>query len=189
MMMNKLQQLLQEVLLQHPDGLTEHALLKRLQGEGMTAFPDDLFRDQLAMFRAHFLLFHALYHLQEQLLAAGVGLLAIDARCIRIGPLVTTLATAVADRDPMRDFYLDLSNLSDTTADDVAEMLGAFWGRYYAGERRTEALATLGLEAGADLEQAQRRYRELAMLHHPDRGGDAASFRAIQEAIGILRRC
>ena len=51
------------------------------------------------------------------------------------------------------------------------------------------ALAVLGLDATADLSAAQRRYRELAMAHHPDRGGDAGRFQAIQEAIAILRRC
>ena len=51
------------------------------------------------------------------------------------------------------------------------------------------SLAVLGLDGSADLDAAQRRYRELAMAHHPDRGGDAAQFQAIQEAIAILRRC
>lgn len=184
-----LQQLLYTILAQHADGIAEHRLLKQLQAERGEAFPDTLFRDRLAMFRAHFLLFHALYRLQEQLLADRAGLLEIDPRRIRLAPYVPPSLDALGEHDPMRDYYLDLSHLSDTTADDVEQMLGAFWVRYYAGSRRVEALATLGLGPGADLETAQRRYRTLAMQHHPDRGGDATRFHAIQEAIAILRRC
>jgi len=184
-----LQQLLRTILAQHPEGIAEHLLLKQLQIEQGEAFPDTLFRDQLALFRAHFLLFHALYRLRDQLLADAAGLLEIDARCIRLAPYVAPGGAAMTDHDPLRDFYLDLSHLTDTTADDVEQMLGAFWVRYYAGNRRDEALAVLGLDGSADLDAAQRRYRELAMAHHPDRGGDAAQFQAIQEAIAILRRC
>lgn len=184
-----LQQLLLSILEQHPEGIAEHRLLKQLQQAAGEAFPDTLFSDQLAMFRAHFLLFHGLYRLRDRLSADAAGRLDIDARCIRLLPWSVADGGAVAAHDPMRDYYLDLANLADTSADDVDRMLGAFWVRFYAGSRRDEALAVLGLEPGADLQAAQRRYRELAMAHHPDRGGDSAHFQRIQEAIAILRRC
>lgn len=185
----RLQDHLLELLRAEPDGLAEHALLKRLQQAHPDDFPDTLFRDQLALFRAHFLLFHLLYRLRDTLLADGEAVLEIDPRCIRLAPSAAPAASAMADHDPMRDYYLDLGHLGDTTAEDIERMLGAFWVRYYAGSRRSEALAVLGLEPDADLDAAQRRYRQLAMTHHPDRGGDPARFQAIQEAIAILRRC
>jgi DnaJ-domain-containing protein 1 len=188
-MSDDLQQLLLTILEQRPEGIAEHELLKQMQAEREADFPDTLFRDDMALFRAHFLLFHALYGLRERLLAAQAGLLEIDPRCIRLGPYTASAGNGLAEPDPMRDYYLDLSNLKDTSAEDLEQMLGAFWVRYYAGNRRSEALAVLGLEASADLETAQRRYRELAMQHHPDRDGDPAAFQAIQEAIAILRRC
>jgi hypothetical protein len=184
-----LQQLLRTILAAHPEGIAEHRLLKQLQVDLGDAFPDTLFRDQLAMFRAHFLLFHALYRLRDQLLVERAGQLDIDPRCIRVAPYVAPSGEALADHDPMRDFYLDLAHLEGASAEDVEQMLGAFWVRYYAGSRRSEALAVLGLEPGADLADAQRRFRELAMDCHPDRGGDVERFQAIQEAIAILRRC
>jgi DnaJ-domain-containing protein 1 len=188
-MSDELEQALLALLRACPEGIAEHALLKQLQAEQGEAFPDTLFQDQLALFRAHFLLFHALYRLRDRLLGDASGLLEIDARCIRLKPYAESAGAALADHDPMRDFYLDLAHLQDTTADDVEQLLGAFWVRYYAGSRRDEALAVLGLDGSADLDAAQRRYRELAMQHHPDRGGDATRFHAIQEAIAILRRC
>ncbi len=172
-----------------PQGIAEHALLKRLQADNPSDFPARLFADDLALFRAHFLLFHALYKLRDTLLAEGVGGLQIDPLTIRLLPLDESSSVAISLHDPMRDYYLRLDNLADTTATDVEALLGGFWLRFYAGSRRAEALSVLGLPADSDLVTAQRRYRKLAMAHHPDRGGDAATFQAIQEAIAILRRC
>lgn len=188
-MTSQLEQQLQAILAEHPQGIPEHTLLKRLQADNPDAFPDTVFRDDLALFRAHFLLFHALYRLRDSLLETGQAALQIDPRAICLLPLDAAKDAALAAHDPLRDYYLDLSHLTDTTADEVEQMLGGFWVRFYAGSRRTEALAVLGLTADADLTTAQRRYRELAMAHHPDRGGDVASFQAIQEAMAVLRRC
>jgi len=188
-MTDDLQQLLLTILEQQPDGIAEHALLRELQAVRGEAFPDTLFREPLALFRAHFLLFHALYRLRDALQAERTGLLHIDPLGIRLTAWTEAGDTVLAGRDPMRDYYLDLAHLEDTGAEDVQRLLGDFWGRYYANGRRGEALAVLGLAADADLDDAQRRYRELAMQHHPDRGGDPARFQAIREAIAVLRRC
>lgn len=185
----KLDAVLHELLLGHPQGLAEHALLKQLQADAQAGFPDSLFNDELALFRAHFLLFHALYRLRDALAAERSGHLQIDARCIRLLPYQLSDASHMAEHDPLADYYLDLHNLENTTAEDLAQMLGNFWTRYYADSRREEALAELGLQVDADLATAQRRYRELAMVHHPDRGGEAGRFQAIREAIDILRHC
>lgn len=42
--------------------------------------------------------------------------------------------------------------------------------------------AVLGLKPGATALDIERKFRELAMRHHPDRGGDAEQFHRIQEA-------
>lgn len=44
------------------------------------------------------------------------------------------------------------------------------------------ALEVLGLEPDVDLTTLKRRFRALAHDHHPDRGGDAARFAAINDA-------
>ena len=53
-------------------------------------------------------------------------------------------------------------------------------------------LATLGLGRDADLEQVKASYRRLALVHHPDKGGEAAEFqrikRAYDQALAFLRR-
>lgn len=46
----------------------------------------------------------------------------------------------------------------------------------------SQALATLGLEKTATLVDIKARWRELAKIHHPDVGGDAAEFERYQKA-------
>lgn len=53
-------------------------------------------------------------------------------------------------------------------------------------DRRT-ALGLLGLDGPVDLDVLKGRFRELARAHHPDRGGDAATFRRLQDAYALLQ--
>ena len=44
------------------------------------------------------------------------------------------------------------------------------------------------MEAGASAAEIKQRYRELAALHHPDKGGDEATFIEIRQAYEQLIR-
>jgi DnaJ-domain-containing protein 1 len=184
-----LQRLLEQILRAHPTGLTEFQLLRRLQAEDPEGFPKDLFADSQALFRAHFLLFHALYRMRDNLVREHRAILEIDVLGIALRSYAKSGDTQLERADALRDYYLDLGNLRNTDADDLERMLGRFWVRYYANGRRAEALQVLGLEDPVDAATVIRRYRQLAMRHHPDRGGDSGCFRAIREAMEILRRC
>jgi curved DNA-binding protein CbpA len=61
--------------------------------------------------------------------------------------------------------------------------------RYLAIDERLEALRILELPADAPWEAVKQSYRRLAATHHPDKGGDPESFRAIRGAYEILLRC
>ena len=50
--------------------ISEYQLMRYLSEEGFSEFKPDL--DPLIMFRAHFLLFHLLYRLQDQWVLKGV---------------------------------------------------------------------------------------------------------------------
>lgn len=45
----------------------------------------------------------------------------------------------------------------------------------------------LGVHPGADLDEVRARYRELALEHHPDRGGDPVQMRRILHAWDQIR--
>ncbi len=59
--------------------------------------------------------------------------------------------------------------------------------RSFARERRTEALAALGLADPVSDSEIQRRFRTLALEHHPDLGGDLQRFQQISAAVSWLR--
>lgn len=46
----------------------------------------------------------------------------------------------------------------------------------------------LGLDVGASSDDVKKAYRKLAVLHHPDKGGDVEQFRAITEAYDAINR-
>ncbi len=55
-------------------------------------------------------------------------------------------------------------------------LLGSFWRACERDEHRAEALTLFALPTEAGPDTIRRRWRELALQHHPDRGGDADTF-------------
>lgn len=53
---------------------------------------------------------------------------------------------------------------------------------------RSEACAVFGLEPGASETDVRQAYVKLLMAHHPDHGGDQATFMRIQEAFESLSK-
>lgn len=47
------------------------------------------------------------------------------------------------------------------------------------------AFSVLGLDETATPDEVRAAFRELAQVHHPDKGGDAAKFDAIRKAYAI----
>lgn len=179
-------QRLHGLLRQYPQGLSEHELLQRLRAQQDTAVGEARLDDSLNLFQTHFILFHGLYRLRETLLAGRDETLRIHVLRIQLLPQQEQDARALGAHDPLRDYYLDWSNLERTSAADVEAMLGRFWQRYVRQDRRGEALRILELDAGADETAIRSQYRRLAMRHHPDRGGDTATLQAINEAAALL---
>lgn len=187
-MLSELETRLWDLLKQQAQGISEFDLLRLLQQQQDGDFGPGLFRDDLSMYRAHFLLFHALYRLRDYLLEQQLGLLDIHVIEIKLTSWQQAETSALSLPDPMREYYLDFSHLEDTTLQDVEALLGDFWARYMANEKRGQALQELGLDADASSGDIERQYKKLAMQRHPDRGGDAGAFQLLQQAITILRR-
>lgn len=92
--------------------------------------------------------------------------------------------------DSMKSYYLDPRNLGDMTDAKLEEWMEA-WTRWWG--QPTEALAaleTLGLPADAGPDAIKARWRELSLVHHPDRGGDPEAYKKISAAWTALKsRC
>lgn len=180
---------LHALLLEQPAGLSEYRLLQQLRTEGCALLGQAPLSDALTLFRSHFLIFHALYLLRDQLWQQGQAHLSISPLLIQLLPYSAAEAALTGD-DPLRLYYLDLNQLADTDADEVQRLLNSFWQRLRGGEEQQAALQLFGLsEAEASVPGAlKRRFRQLVSQHHPDRGGETARLQAVNQAREILYR-
>ncbi|HEB92952.1 MAG TPA: molecular chaperone DnaJ [Gammaproteobacteria bacterium] len=177
---------LQQVLRAHPAGISEFDLIKWLEADGQIGFDKDCLRTNLSLFQTHFLLFHSLYLLRDELSARGDARLDISALCIQLIPLTHTSPSTIDQHDPLRVYYLDLSNLENTHDNEVDALLNAFWERFIGDDERRQALSVLELQDPVDWPTIKSRHRRLVMQHHPDRGGDKARLQAINAAMNRL---
>lgn len=172
-----------------PEGFSEHALLKRLHQEGYINLEEDSFNDLVKLFRMHFLLFHRLYLLRDELHAEGLGTLSIQALSIRLLPYASCQQGLVTD-DLLRRYYLDLHNLENDASEPMLKsMLAGFWSALKTPADESaeqQALQLLELEANASNKQIKQAWRRLAMRHHPDRGGDDETIKQLNQAVSLL---
>lgn len=145
----------------------------------------------LQLYRKHFLVMNALYTLQPILWAEGFCL-SISPLNIQLQPVTTPTGETFpenAGQQALRDYYLDWEHFEQSTDRSVNKLLHSFWQRYFAKDKQDAALAVLQLEASASWTEIRARYRRLAAVHHPDRGGDGEQFRQVQEAYELLACC
>ena len=98
------------LLREHPEGLSEYQLIQLLKARHSTHIPHRELADKLVLFRTHFLLFNALYHLRDHLWAEREAHLEISPLSLRLHPYVDG-TQALEQGDPLRDYYLDLRHL------------------------------------------------------------------------------
>ncbi len=180
-----------ELLSGAPEGLSEYQLIQALKARHSTHIPHLELTDKLVLFRTHFLVFNALYRLRDELNGSGKAQLAISPLCVQLLPHEAGIAAALSELDPLRDYYLDLNNLRDTTEEDVEKLLASFWTRMQGSEEKLAALELFGLHSGSQplsLAVIKQRYRQLVSQHHPDRGGSTSRLQSINKAMEILQR-
>ena len=178
-----LENMILNILQEYRDGLREYDLIEIMASQGVEDFEGEVYRDHLTMFQRHFLLFHCLYRLRDRLLSHKEGDLEIHCLKIRLIPYDSQDTSFPCPTDALREYYLDLTQLIRTTADDVDVLLDHFWLRFAAEDNRKEALKTLGLADPVSLVDIKAKYRRLVMEHHPDRGGNKTKFQAINKAM------
>lgn len=180
-------ELLKAILQSHTQGLSEFELLRELERQAPEQFDANQRRDNLSLFQTHFFLFHHLYVLQEQLLQQRLAIVEISPLCIRLNPYTESTDTAIDSHDALRDYYLQLDNLRQTSGDDVEQLLNLFWQKLIRNDKREQALAVLGLSDPVGWDEIRTQYRRLVMAHHPDRGGDVERLQAINAALECLK--
>lgn len=174
-----------------PRGTSELALIRSLQAPPWGLIGEISFRDPEQLYPVHFLLFHVLYLLRDELAEVGESL-EISPLDIRIGAQDAVSGTGLpASEDGLRRFYLDLEQyrLSD---ESIRTMMADFWsGRVPEGPAPGELLRAarlLGFESvPKDFVAIKRRFRRAVMGAHPDRGGDTESVQRLNHAFSILK--
>ena len=179
--------LILKALAAHPAGISEYELIKWIKESGFEAFQHVAFWDQLSLFQTHFLLFHTLYQLKDRLWLQKRGTLEINALNIILLPANDTADQQLANHDPLREYYLNLDNLANTTEQDISELLVNFWKQLSNEDKRAAALAELDLRDPVDFATIKQQHRRLVMQHHPDRGGNKEKLQAINAAMDLLK--
>ncbi|SFR48718.1 DNA-J related protein [Marinobacter daqiaonensis] len=178
-------------LRQARSGLSELELIRQLQAPPWELLGKVDYANPAALYPVHFLLFHVLYRLRDEL--AGTGeVLSISPLSISLTTPDTIAGTGVPDQaDPLRAFYLDLDQY-EMPADEVHRMVDDFWaGRTARRPRRgaaEQAAIALGFnQLPADFAEVKVRFRRAVMKAHPDRGGNTGDVQRLNDAFATLR--
>jgi hypothetical protein len=185
---------LAEILQAHPQGMSEFELLKILQDPPYTLFDKEALRDPLLMFQCHFVLFNALYLLRDRWLLEQHLCLEMVLTAIKMLPYQGGQAGLVK-RDPLREYYLDWGNFTDTNQQDVVDLIDGFWKQIQGLSTKAtipsadlvKAYDTLLLDPDADIAQIKRQYHKLLHRVHPDKGGDTVHSQQIEHAYRLLK--
>jgi len=178
---------IEDFLEEHPEGVSEHDFLRTLDAQGFFKTLDAAVSSTLLLFQKHFLLFHVLYSINQQRVADKRGGLQITPMLIKQLDYLEA-DTQIGEFDSLCDYYLELENLTSATGDKVDDLLNGFWEKYLRNEKRGAALEALGLNDPVTDAQIVQRYRKLANVHHPDKGGDKDIIQEINEAYVVLIR-
>lgn len=171
----------------HPQGISEYDMITQLRSNGYLHELESKDAPLGGLFTIHFMLMHVVYLLQQQARRQTKSDITISPFNIQKHHYRSG-EQALTTPDQLSLFYLDLKNLFTTTEDDINQWLDNFWTRYLAGEDRQQAMAILDLSEPVSRKEVEKRYRQLAMKHHPDRGGDAAQLAKINHAVDVLRK-
>ena len=167
-----------------------HTLASQLQQQGSISTLDP--QPERDLFKRNFLIMNALYQLQQQLQPT---------QHLTIASLQITLTDAkpnksVQQLDPLRDYYLDWHNY-ETSSDEINALLDDFWQRFANHKKPQQALDSNAyntllqrwqLAKQCSLKDIQKRWRQLAMQHHPDKEtGDTETFKKLKSEYEQLK--
>lgn len=180
-----------EQLLAEQSVWTEHELIEVLQQPPYELFEADALRQPLSLFQTHFLIFHCLYRIRCDWLASAQANLTINT--LRIEKLPWQAGeSGLQQRDPLADYYLDLTELTGTDEAGVEALLNDFWDTM-SGARVQQN--TMAFEAACELmdvspplcqQTLKRQYRRLIHRHHPDKGGSLKKMQDLKKAYTTL---
>jgi hypothetical protein len=160
-----------------------HTLASELKERGLLdTLAADPGRD---LFKRNFLIMNALYQLQQQVMPKQQLLI----KSLHIELVSDPRQNQLHPNDPLRDYYLNWQNFETSTA-EINALLDSFWQRFsktkqheapLSAQQHQQLIARWQLVQPITLKTLQKRWRQLAVQHHPDKqGGDNEVFKQLK---------
>lgn len=180
--------------------ISEFDLIKKLKSPPFHFFSDYDTSNQHQLFQVHFLLFHALFQIQDDVPAGQfLTINSVQIELLKLDKASDGQNLAMEVDAKLKSYYLDLSNLTSTTESDVEALLDSFWHRYYtqnwnegSADKIQLALMYFGF---SDIEEVEsktlrRAFRKKCHDCHPDKGGNHQHFLELKRHYEMLKnRC
>lgn len=144
------------------------------------------------LFKKNFLIMNALFQLNEDLIGTQY-ILIIETLEIRLTKINEKQISA--PNENLKDYYLDWTNF-ETNSEAIESLLNSFWQDYsgyyikntYSPEKISSALRYFQLPESATPAQISKRWKMLALKHHPDKpNGDKDVFQQLQIHWQVLK--
>lgn len=166
----------------------EYDLIQILSQAPYHFFETQALSSALTLFQTHFILFNALYRLNDSGYQSETFRLIIEPLGIQLlhnkANPDSALETFV---DPgLANYYLDWSNFEGTSKSDVEDLLDSFWSTFKKRSRVNEeklnaSLKNFNYQTLPTRSQLKKDYRKLCLFHHPDKGGERAVFQSLYQ--------
>lgn len=181
-------------LLSSGDHFSEFQLINRLSASPDNIFTANCLHTTMGLFQTHFVLFNALYRLDDLGFETGTFYLNIhvlDINMQLIKPNSLDVRASIADQE-LRDYYLNWENLEKTNQLDVEQLLGQFWRKFSETPHYDETLVASALTyfnypSLPKLSDVKQDFRRLSLRLHPDMGGDSEAFSTMLNHYRVLK--
>ena len=167
-------------------------LIKQLQSPPYEVLDTDVLATNQGLYQTHFLIYNALYQLRDELLTKQRAVIEINLTRLTITPYCSKSADLV-QQDTLPEYYLDWDNFAKSEQ-EVESMLNDFWHKYLVYTQLEDDCfkldcQQLGVTESVNKAQLRKQYKKLAASYHPDKGGDANSFKQLQKSyFRLLKR-
>ena len=167
-----------------------HTLANHLSQNNFLGKQDNEYNKDL--FKKNFLIMNALFQLNEDLIGTQyiVIIETLEIRLININENQIS-----KPNKNLKDYYLDWANF-ETNSEAIESLLNTFWQNYstydvkntYSPEKISSALQFFQLPESATATQISKRWKTLALKHHPDKpNGDKDVFQQLQIHWQVLK--
>ncbi len=185
----------QLILAEGFDFISEHQLIKTLQSPPHNLLTSLALKHSHELFQLHFLLFHVLYRLKEKWIKNGIGELLISPlkielkynnELMNIADINSVGGNSISGIDKLAEYYLNLDHLTETSIQEIDQLILGFWKALYQPTAHHDALTILKLSPPVVYNDIKKQYKRLASKYHPDKGGSTEKAQQINQAMATL---